>query len=185
MIHLSKETILKISRDMFSNKEFLAGLMLEHLTEFEGMHPEKIISECIKSEPLVNEVPISSKENGETYDIYLVAESPQLEENNKIVICVQLGISPDKTNEIIPMELSLAHQLYYEEKQKLEDDCILRCYAIWIYLDPPFNMQNKTVHMRTNVHDMNGNDMLKRDACDAVIVYLGDQPEETDMKKLN
>ena len=174
-----EETVLKICRDMFAKKEFLACLMCEHLHEFRGMHSDDVM-DCLQTEPLIRSVSVQSEEKTETLDIYVTARSPQMEKPNKIVICAQVKMAPQESVNIVPAEMELALRLYYQEKFKMnDDDQLLYCHAFWIYMDPPKELKNKTVHMEAHLHDMKHGDLLKEDRCDAILVYLGDGGDET------
>ena len=177
MNNLAEQLFLDFAYKTMMEKKNVAALMCEHLQEFEDMYLETVMEKCI--DKIINDEESCS----ENYNFYVVAHSPNITKKHKIIVGIQIKMSPGNDDEMIPVELSDVHRLYFEERIKMQEKDILRFYGICFYLDPPKKLQNHTVRLRTNIRNINGRDILGQDRCDAIIIYLGDDPE--DEKKIS
>ena len=172
MNNLAEKLFIDFACETMMEKKSVAALMCEHLQEFEDMYLETVMEKCI------DKIVSDEKNCSEKYNFYVLAHSPNITKKHKIIVGIQIKMSPGSDDEMIPVELSDVHQLYFDEKTRMQEEEILRCYGICFYLDPPKKLQNHTVRLRTNFRNMNGSNLLGQDRCDAVVIYLGDIPEE-------
>lgn len=180
MKNLTEKIILKLSCGTFMQKECIAALLCEHLDEFENVYFEDVM------ENYLDKI-IKKGEEGcaKNYDFCVVAHSPNISKKHKIVVAVQLKMHPPKEDEMVPSELEEAFEMYHEEKMKVDDDTILRCYGFCFYLDPPKELQDRTIRLKMNICTADGNNLMGENRCNAFIVYLGDQPKEEVLSKIH
>lgn len=172
--NLIEEVILKFACETFMKKECIAALLCEHLDEYDGLYFEDV------RDIYIDNVFRNSKDGCiDDYDFCVVAHSPNIEEKHRITVGVKIKMSPQDGSGILPNELIDAFHLFHEEKMRIEDETILHCYGFCFYLDPPEKLQNNTVRMNSNIRSIDtGENLLKKDRCDAIVVYLGDNPTD-------
>ena len=180
MKNLTEEIILKLSCNTFIQKECIAALMCEHLDEFNDVYFEEVM------EKYIDKI-IKKGEEGctEDYDFCVEARTPNIEEKHKIVVGVQIKMCPQEESGMLPTELTDAVNLFHEEKMRIEDDIILRCYGFCFYLDPPKKLQDQTIRLKANLCNADGKNLMEPNKCNAFIVYLGDRPKEEVLSKIH
>ncbi len=180
MKNFTEEIVLKLSCVTFMQKECIAALLCEHLDEFKDLYFEDVM------EKYIDRI-IKKGEEGcaENYDFCVVAHSPNIEKKHRIVVAVQLKMHPPKEDEMVPSELEEAFEMYHEEKMKVEDDTVLHCYGFCFYLDPPKELQDRTIRLKMNVCTTDGNNLMGENRCNAFIVYLGDKPKEEVLSRIH
>lgn len=156
-------------KEMYATKAFLASLLCEHAKEFKGMYVEEV-KRCI------HDVQVSSKKvyqtDRDTYDIYFTLSSPLLEYDHEIVVCVEIRLTPTKSNGKLPFEMEHTLHMHLERKMECKEKKI-KSYSFWFYLDPPIEEQHTNVRYAATINSI-GNEYFDDERCEVFIMNLGD-----------
>lgn len=160
---------LKTVKEMYATKAFLASLLCEHAKEFKGMYVEEV-------KERIGEVKVSSKKvyesENETYDIYFTLTSPFIEKNHEIVVCVEIRLRSNSSNEKLPKEVEHTLKMHLERKIENKEKRI-KSYSFWFYLDPPFEDQHTNIRYAATINSI-GEAYFENEECEVFIMNLGD-----------
>lgn len=159
---------LNTIKEMYATKAFLASLLCEYCEEFKGMYIEEIKNR-------INEVQVSSNLENK-HDVNFTVTSPNLLYNHEIVVCLEIRLIPEISNDKLPIELEHTLKMHLERKMEHKDKTIIS-YSFWFYLNPSLNNQDTQTHYAATINSI-GNDYFEDEKSEVFIINLGNPSAE-------